>query len=354
MLLSLMVAAPALATPRLVLPHCGAANAMRADNGEVWMSGVLNPVDGIGLHIVDEAYLDYADVASKFNIHAWGYDPDDTWVGDYWGETMAPEISAGDTGLYLTFTSVWSQTAPRPADQSRSCFYTMVPYGTTDWTVPQMFNPQFTGEGNYSPYGRTYWKLSEAGMDEEEGRMRLDSHIYWDNGTAWVFYVYNSGGNYHIGAYKWKGSGADQVPQKVVNYPNADAVESVVEAPCVFYRDGYYYLVYSQDGYLQRYQMMWKKATTVQGLCNGQGGTAFSPLPPSTWDGSEWRYTENMGHPSVFKTGSGQYKIMYYKMTPAAGKSYWTVSDSLGVDLNTFVDDLNFDSNGNILSIPMP
>ena len=132
--------------------------------------------------------------------------------------------------------------------------------------------------------------------------------------------------------------------------PNYTFDEGITEAPAIFKREEYYYFVYSQNWYNSKYQLYYKKATSVRGLNTG------APSCRLTFNSWETRPNNdsagyNAGHGSIVKINGEYYLIYHYgngkRWSPDHGWNEPTVR-------STYIDKLNFYSSGNIKQIPAP
>ncbi|SLM32078.1 exported hypothetical protein [Desulfamplus magnetovallimortis] len=248
--------------------------------------------------------------------------------------SMAPEIDYYDNELYF-----W-MSAKQTTDDWHTIYYSQ---DGNNW---EPIN--YVG----SPYGYSDGDASSCGQACERRKMRIDSHLFNDNGTKWLFYTYFHEGN-KIAGFKWEGPGSQTVPIDFVSSASASYSvnangDNIMEAPTVFKRGSYYYLIWSEGSYLGAYHMRYRMATSVQGLANSS--TYILAYPKSVaWDSTNQQYTAsaNIGHCSTIEV-DGNIWMFYHIGRPNSGSKIME-KPTPNIYRYCYVTKLNFHSNGKIV-----
>lgn len=176
--------------------------------------------------------------------------------------------------------------------------------------------------------------------------LRLDLPVFLDGNQSWASYTWlnGSGGNL-ISTFNLN-------QNTIINntIPNYTFDEGITEAPAIFKRGSYYYLVYSQNFYNSKYQIYYKKATSVSGLNTG------APSCRLTFNSWETRPNNresgyNAGHGSIVKINGEPYLIYHYGYGRRLNKDHGWYEPAVR---NTYIDKLKFYGSGNIKQIPAP
>lgn len=163
-------------------------------------------------------------------------------------------------------------------------------------------------------------------------QIRIDADLFIDEGSARLFYVWFQHGN-NIASVNW--------PEyshllKHVR-PEEKEEEYVTEAPCVFKRNGLYYLIYSHGHFTGRYGMSYLMADSPEKLTRGDAEPYLLASAKMNPDGS---LIENIGHCSVAPHKNG-FLIFYHR-----GK--WRSGPGSAFDRKIYCEPLTFRPDGTI------
>ena len=168
--------------------------------------------------------------------------------------------------------------------------------------------------------------------------MRIDSNVFVDQQQhIWLSYTWFTG----------KGSANSSInlnTGKKVHHtlPNYRYDEGITEAPSFFYRQGFYYLVYSENYYHSKYQLYYKKAKSINKI---KLKTPSCRLSFNSWhtSPSNNHYGYNAGHGTVINLDNEFYLVHHI------GKGY-----KQNLTRDTYISKLKFYTNGNIQQIKPP
>lgn len=183
---------------------------------------------------------------------------------------------------------------------------------------------------------------------------RIDSERFTENGvTYWSYTWFTGSGNANTTVNMSTNSIIDNTfPNGTFNFNNPDLStgtdSGITEAPNIFKRGDFYYLVYSEHLYYSSYQVYYKKARSITDLKTTLGTcrvtfNSWETKPTASSPGF------NAGHGSVIKIGTNDYYFIYH-----IGHGEHDVSDgNPAVIRNTYVSKLVFVGD-EIKQIPAP
>ena len=247
-------------------------------------------------------------------------------------DIWAPDLAIVDGEIWLTFTAMFDALTDVPCGELRS-----VP---RRWDLaPTLFYAKNFGTPLFFYYPT--WRVHSHPVVSKKptsDHMRIDSNMYVDNkGTPWLSYTwFVAGGNATASIDLKTGKRVQQTT------PNFRYDEGITEASSFFYRDGWYYLLYSENFYNSKYQMYYKKARKIEDItthtwsCRLTFNSWHNP-PTATQAGF------NAGHGTAIEL-EGEYYLVYH----IGQGSQATFSRS------TYVTKLEFYPSGNIKQIPAP
>ncbi len=183
--------------------------------------------------------------------------------------------------------------------------------------------------------------------------IRLDLPVFQDGIDAWASYTWFGGPKGSCAGTNY--TSTFHLSKNIVinnTVPDCTNDEGVTEAPAIFKRGPWYYFIYSKNWYNSKYQMYYKKASSVQGL---NTSAASYPL---TFNSCETRPSNssqdigyNAGHGNVVST-NGQYYLLYEY---SHGNVFNSINGLYEPDnRDSYIDKLSFDQNGFINQIPAP
>jgi beta-xylosidase len=136
-----------------------------------------------------------------------------------------------------------------------------------------------------------------------ERTVRIDAELFTENNTARLFYVWFHHGN-NISSASWPNL------NHLIHHvrPAKKDEEHVTEAPCVFKRNGLYYLIYSHGHFTGKYGMSYIMADSLEKLSKQQ---QVYPLYRASYD-MDGNLIQNGGHCSVVEHDN-ELVIFYHK-----------------------------------------
>lgn len=173
----------------------------------------------------------------------------------------APDLSRYDGQYHIYFSAErvpQGVSCPDP-DVTVTTFHATAPDDGLEFGLPEMVNP-----------GTTYPRSRTAGGCPPEGCsrvIRIDSSIFAEGSTRWLFYVWFEAGN-NISSFRLSSPG-DVIHNTGPALFGSDLLpeeESINEGPDVFVRDGRYYLFFSGAYFNSQYAMFYVTAPSVEEL----------------------------------------------------------------------------------------
>ncbi|MGL1957134.1 MAG: family 43 glycosylhydrolase [Colwellia sp.] len=221
---------------------------------------------------------------------------------------------------------------------------------------------QITTGGSFA---RTNWNKNTNDNADNRKSLRIDASVFVDdidndgldpNDPVWFTYNWFGNGN-NISTFQWSGDSVGSDEQRFFNNvkPNWMYDEGIAEAGDIFEKEGWYYLVYSENWYTSKYQLYYKAASSVQELNGATNSHKLSPVPTHVWDNNknEFGYPKNAGHGSVIQVDN-EYYLIFHVGSAKCGKQYIFKSDGDAcLQRDTYIEKLNV-SNGVIESINFP
>ena len=226
-----------------------------------------------------------------------------------------------DGSFFLSFTADRSPEGvkckgSKYQDTPGTVYYMVASDDRLKFDFVTLFDPNGTNMPRSKDGAGCYLRQS---VDSCEQTIRIDSNLFTDpdTGQEHMFYV-----------WFWKGNNISSFPianpTRVVRHVLASDPyeEKIVEAPDVFKRGQYYYLVYSRGSYKHNYGISYLYGTDLDDLVKGKS-KSYRLLDPVTKPGTavcdfgEKNYTksavqENSGHSSTIEI-DGEFYIYYHK-----------------------------------------
>lgn len=315
-------------------------------NGWFFYCSMNDPAGTIKVWYTPESTLTSSNIESLLAQNYITYTPSaEDITGGTWSDFIsAQELHVSDSGeIYLLWTQKYSATSPLPSNASDTCFYAVFDEGSGTFSEPRWY--PITSSVN----SRSYFTSDVGGSKNiARRRVRIDPHMFQDGANTYLFYVYML--NYNNITYAPFTSAGLGAPVEL-NLPQLSSFSYVIEAPTVFKRGSYYYLMYSQDSYNQQYHIRYRKATTLAGLSSATS-SLLTVIPPKVTingvTGVQW----NMGHQHVFKDSSNTYRILYTYATSPNNTVFFGGTGSIRYDV--YMDTLVFNADGTINTVPKP
>lgn len=182
--------------------------------------------------------------------------------------------------------------------KEETVFYALAGNSELDFSKPVLLRSARCGNFAESfEQGNSYFD------GDPEHIIRIDPELYCEKGNCRLFYIWFDKGN-NISSVSWP-----DLKNPVTHLrPTDDIEEQINEAPCVFKRNGMYYLIYSHGRFNSRYGMSYVMADSLKKLSKRYH---IYPLYNATYT-DQGDLSQNGGHCSVVKNGD-EYIIFYHK-----------------------------------------
>lgn len=215
----------------------------------------------------------------------------------------APDLHNDGVNITLTFSAIFKPNTSESCSTIRSQGYEHAIFIATWEPQHGSFSPPlwFSSPNNYVI--GTNEPPNPANFNSRVPR--IDSERFTENGVTYASYTWFTGaGNAN--------STVNLSNNSIINntYPNATYDENITEAPNIFKRNGTYYLVYSENNTNSKYQMYYKKASSIEGLNTSASScrltfNSWETRPNSSSTGF------NAGHGSVIQVDADYYLIYH-------------------------------------------
>lgn len=247
------------------------------------------------------------------------------WEGEYILFFSAIRLPKGDKGMsYKEFTASGHQVTTFFSTAKNNRLEFSKPH-----VLPRCHRRDMAGGFNV---------LAALFHHKAERTVRIDAELFIENDTARLFYVWFHLGN-HISSASWPN--LDHLIHHV--RPTKNAEEHVTEAPCVFKRNGLYYLIYSHGHFTGKYGMSYVMADSLKKLSKQQ---QVYPLYHASYD-TDGNLIQNGGHCTVVEHDH-EFIIFYHKGS-------WTDSpdknNQRGFRRDIYRDTLTFNPDGTIQTL---
>jgi hypothetical protein len=243
-----------------------------------------------------------------------------------WG----PNFTMHENELLISFTSTFVPNT------SESCSSIM----RTKYT--KTIEPASFYSTNFGP--PLFYSFPDIGINSStristsRNNIKIDSDMVVDTrGDSWFLYTWFIGSGNANSAIN-----LENMSVKDMTYPNYNFDEGITEAPSIFYRNGWYYLLFSENNYNSKYQMYYKKGRSIENI---NTNTPACRLTFNSWHTAptDTSYGYNAGAGSVISV-NGEYYMVYH-----IGKGNKT-----NFSRSSYVTKLEFFPSGNIKQIPAP
>lgn len=218
-------------------------------------------------------------------------------------DIVAPDIHNDGINLSLTFTATFKPLTGESCSKIRGQDYApAIFYATWDAEENNFGPPIFLS----SPDNYVIGTNDAISSENTNNRVpRIDSEQFTENGiTYWSYTWFTGNGNAN--------STVNLLNNEIINntYPNFTFDEGITEAPFIFKRNSIYYFLYSENNYDSKYQMYYKKATSLSELSTN---TNSCRLTFNSWETRPDKHSHgyNAGHGSVIQIGT-EYYLIYH------------------------------------------
>jgi len=355
-LLSLLIAAPALAAPQSLMNADGsriqlADIAAASVNGDAVFTGTDSYIDHVGYggnkdmvyeFKVNESYLQNGTAGSHIDKWFNTYDPNAQGAACYYGSVWSPGIEYFGSGGYVGFFT-GSECGSNNTSSWLVFDHTGVPFNINNGNLGKPHT-------DCSPDNGTEY--------EEERKIRIIDGIFVDdtnhNGykdfgdAIWIVYTWYHNGN-HVSAFNYT---TNSDPIRLLD-PDTNSVDKVVEGAFIFRHGDNYYMTYSRNAWSGGYGIFWKRATSVAGLASAYEHQMMMP-EGKTWDSGlgRYTYTRAFGHGSAILLDNEWY--MFYSLHEPWVPGVPFSSATPAVRRYGYVDKLEFYPNGDIVTPTKP